>query len=75
MRGSHPNLKLLETKPSIKPAAVVNVKTNLNTIGRNLKGSYTSLKPMNTNLPVAPPLDSTVTVTKVQVRFFNVILL
>lgn len=35
--------------------------SNLNSMGHALKGSYTSLKPTNPNLPVAPPpLDTTV---------------
>lgn len=49
---SQPNLhKLLSNN-------VVNnkgLRSNLNTMGRTLKGSYTSLKPISANLPVAPP--------------------
>ncbi|XP_044255420.1 uncharacterized protein LOC123005648 [Tribolium madens] len=56
IRGSQPNLKISETRTLQKP-------TNLNSMGHALKGSYTSLKPTNPNLPVAPPpLDTTVTV-------------
>ncbi|RZB40395.1 Hermansky-Pudlak syndrome 5 protein -like, partial [Asbolus verrucosus] len=57
IRSSQPNLKIAETK-----TYALHRPTNLNSMGHTLKGSYTSLKPMNPNLPVAPPpLDSTVT--------------
>ncbi|EFA01903.1 uncharacterized protein LOC664340 [Tribolium castaneum] len=53
IRASQPNLN--ETRSLQKP-------TNLKSMGHALKGSYTSLKPTNPNLPVAPlPLDTTVT--------------
>ena len=59
IRGSHPNLKLTESRSHLQRPS------NLNSMGHTLKGSYTSLKPMNTNLPVAPPpLHTTVTVPK-----------
>lgn len=43
-KGSYPDLKSGLRKP-----------TNLNSMGHTLKGSYTSLKPLCTNLPIAPP--------------------
>jgi hypothetical protein len=61
VRGSHPNLRLSEARPY----GLQRPSTNLNSMGHTLKGSYTSLKPINPNLPVAPPpLDSTMTITK-----------
>lgn len=38
--------------------------TNLKLMNQKLKASYTSLKPMSTNLPVAPPITSTLNATK-----------
>ncbi|KAL1505584.1 hypothetical protein ABEB36_005115 [Hypothenemus hampei] len=52
-QGSHQNWN----KP-VKVGQSANV-SNLNTMGTKLKGSYTSLKPISTNLPVVPPIGST----------------
>ncbi|KAJ8911459.1 hypothetical protein NQ315_013563 [Exocentrus adspersus] len=76
IRSSYSNLKTIQSKiPGsqnnlYKPS---NCKTevpgtNLKTMGQRLKGSYTSLKPISTNLPEAPPiipqLNTTTTLSK-----------
>ncbi|KAJ8984544.1 hypothetical protein NQ317_006830 [Molorchus minor] len=75
IRSSYSNLRTMQTKvassqPSIyKPSNIrVPASSNLSTMGQKLKGSYTSLRPISANLPVAPPitshLNTTVTLPK-----------
>ncbi|KAK9876683.1 hypothetical protein WA026_014062 [Henosepilachna vigintioctopunctata] len=63
MRNSASNLTNVGVPPSkllqSRIASAGNVKSNLITMKPALKGSYTSLKPVNTHLPVAPPINAT----------------
>lgn len=59
--GSHNNLhKTGNTRTS-----------NLKTMGPTLKGSYTSLRPISANLPVAPPIGSQMNTTVTLPRATN----
>ncbi|XP_066257150.1 uncharacterized protein [Euwallacea similis] len=61
--AEHPPLGGL---PNLRKTPVQNARasSNLKTMDSRLKGSYTSLKPISANLPVAPPLNSARTITR-----------
>lgn len=62
MRGSTSNLQKFNAPvPKISQMRVpsaTSITSNLKTMKPSLKGSYTSLKPVNTYLPVAPPINA-----------------
>lgn len=63
LKNSKKNEGVLINRP--KSNVEVNVPvTNLKLMGQKLKASYTSLKPMSTNLPVVPPLNVGKTLTR-----------
>ncbi|KAL3266940.1 hypothetical protein HHI36_011090 [Cryptolaemus montrouzieri] len=61
-RGSVSNLqKLGASAPKIPQSRVYSagsINSNLKSMKPSLKGSYTSLRPVNTHLPVAPPINA-----------------
>lgn len=61
LAASHQNFHKFTGKSELPPSTYSNLKT----MSTKLKGSYTSLRPISANLPVAPPpLNGTHTVTR-----------
>lgn len=62
LRGSSSNLqKFAAPAPKLSCVRVPSagsITSNLRTMKPSLKGSYTSLKPVNSYLPVAPPINA-----------------
>lgn len=75
IRGSYSNLNRMSglslSHSKINRPAAPQKSSNLKTISHNLKGSYTSLRPINTCLPVAPPINPKLNTTATLTRASN----